>query len=159
MKTHENFAGETLLRAALYGVGILLAAFLALTLETGRAHAAGGEFSFKGYLNRMITPNSDGKNDRAILCFDNPKDFAVRGKVFDLSGRVVSEMTLELDPNLNQGATKPVIQCSTSFPGQFKAQAMVWDGRANGTPVTSGVYVWRIEAEESAVTGTVVVAR
>lgn len=158
MKTHTKFAGETLLRAALYCVGILLAAFLALTLETGRAHAAGGDFSFKGYLNRMITPNGDTANPFAILCVDNPKDFAVRGRIYDLRGHVVTEMTHVVDPS-RVDPNKAVKQCDLGFPGQFKPQALVWDGYANGTPVTSGVYVWRIEAEESAVTGTVVVAR
>ncbi|MBI5596155.1 MAG: hypothetical protein HY928_08720 [Elusimicrobia bacterium] len=140
-------------------MGILLAAFLALTLETGRAHAAGGDFSFQGYLNRIVTPNGDLKNDLAILCVDNPKDFAVRGRIFDLRGHVVTEMFLQLDPTFALGATKPVVQCRASFPGQFKPQALTWDGRANGTAVTNGVYIWRIEAEETAVTGTVVVAR
>ncbi|MBI2362490.1 MAG: hypothetical protein HYV15_03800 [Elusimicrobia bacterium] len=106
----------------------------------------------------MITPNGDTKNPQAILCVDNPKDFAVRGRIFDLRGHVVTDMTHVVDPS-RVDATKAVKQCDLGFPGQFKPQALIWDGRANGAAVTSGVYIWRIESDEAAVTGTVVVAR
>ncbi|TBR16952.1 hypothetical protein EPO15_18060 [bacterium] len=143
--------GFTLLAAA-------LAALLLATLETG-AHAAGSSFSFQGYLAKFITPNGDAKNDTAILCVDNPKDFTVRGQIFDLRGQHVADMAHVVDTT-KLDATKPVKLCNTTFGGQFKPQAVVWDGKTSGgAVVTSGVYVWRVEAEESTVTGTVLVVR
>ncbi|MBI3298549.1 MAG: hypothetical protein HYZ75_10325 [Elusimicrobia bacterium] len=143
-------------RWALLLLAAALAVLLGSSLETGRAHAAGGEFTFRGYINRFITPNADQKNDLAILCADNPKDFAVRGKIFDLRGHFVADMVHTTVGPLG-GALG---MCDILFGGQFKPQALTWDGRvAGGGVVTSGVYVYRIEAEETAVTGTVVVAR
>jgi len=154
----KNLADEAL-RWGLIVLGAALAVLLAMTLETGRAHAAGSNFSFQGYVSKFLTPNGDNLNPRAILCVDNPKDLAVRGRVFDLRGAHVADMTHIID-TLGTDVTKPVVACKAAFGTPFKMQAVVWDGRAlGGGTVSGGVYVWRIEAEETAVTGTVVVAR
>lgn len=154
----KDLADEAL-RWGFIALAAVLAALLFATLETGHAHAASSIFSFQGYLAKFVTPNGDAKNDTAILCFDNPKDFTIRGQVFDLRGHHVADMTHVVDPS-RVDATKVVKLCNTTFGGQFKPQAAVWDGKTSGgTVVTSGVYVWRVEAEETTVTGTVVVVR
>lgn len=154
----ENIA-EEMPRWLLIVLGAAVAVFLAMTIETGRAHAAGTDFSFKGYLSKFVTPNGDALNPRAILCVDNPKDLAVRGRVFDLRGHHVADMTHIVDTT-GVDPLKPIVSCKAAFGTPFKMQSVVWDGRSQGgEAVVSGVYVWRIEAEQSAVTGTVVVAR
>lgn len=154
----KNLADEAL-RWGFILLAAALAAVLGMTLETGRAHAAGGEFTFKGYISKFITPNGDTLNPLAILCVDNPKDFTVRGRVFDLRGMFVADMTHVIDTT-GVDPLKPILACKGTFGTPFKMQSVVWDGRANGGGVvTSGVYVWRIEAEETTVTGTVVVVR
>ncbi len=166
MKTNDkiqlNGAGSGPAYWLLISLGALLAALLAATLETGRLHAAGVGFAFRGALVRVITPNGDGKNDVAILCVENPKDSAVSGRIFDLRGHVVGDMAFVKDAS-QVNAALPVAQCKTAFPAQFALadiQALSWDGRApNGAVVSGGVYVYRIESEEAAVTGTVVVVR
>lgn len=154
----ENLAGEAL-RWGLILLGAALAAFLALTLETGRAHAAGTTFSLRGALNRLITPNGDAKNDLSIHCVENPKDSGLSGKIYDLRGHFVAHMVRLR--NTGGGAT--IVQCKAAFPPQSAVNimdAMTWDGRsASGAAVSGGVYVYRIEGEDTAVTGTVVVAR
>lgn len=153
----ENLA-EKALRWGLTALAAALAALLAMTLETGRAHAAGTGFILRGALNRIITPNADTKNDFSIHCVENPKDSGLSGKIYDLRGHFVANM-LRLR-NTGGGAT--IVQCKATFPPQSAVNimdAMTWDGRAGGAAVGSGVYVYRIEGEDTAVTGTVVVAR
>ena len=160
-KIRLNAANSGPLYWVLVALGALLAALLAATLETGRLHAAGVGFAFRGALVRVITPNGDGKNDVAILCVENPKDSAVSGRIFDLRGHVVGDMAL-----FNLGAPVPNSfqgNCAAQFPAQSlpaKIQALAWDARAsNGAVTVGGVYVYRIESEDAAVTGTVVVVR
>lgn len=147
------------MRWGLILLGAALAAFLALTLETGRAHAAGTTFSLRGALNRFITPNADSKNDLSIHCLENPKDSGLSGKVYDLRGHFVAHMARLR----SAGASAIVLQCKANFPPQNAVglmDAMTWDGRStSGAAVAGGVYVYRIEGEDTAVTGTVVVAR
>lgn len=159
-RIHNSFTGDFgLTQWALILLGVFLAILLAATLETGRAHAAGTTFSLRGAINRFITPNGDAKNDISIHCVENPKDSSLTGKIYDLRGHLVVEM-LRLR-STGGGAT--IAQCKLAFPPQFAVKimdAMTWDGRsAGGAAVASGVYVYRIEGEDSAVTGTVVVAR
>jgi len=140
------------LRWLLIAVGAALAAFLGATLEIPRVHAqAGAGFFFAGAKVRVITPNGDGKNDRAILCLDNPQFNAVRARVYDLRGHLVSNM--EHIPN---GAT---MGCPSPGGPAPNPEALRWDGRSNGSFVASGVYIYQVQAEGSTVTGTFVVAR
>lgn len=132
----------------------VLAAVLALTLETGSVFAqANSAFTFVEARVRVITPNGDQKNDLAILCFDNPKASGVSGEVYNLRGRKVAEMTFVANAG---GAT---LGCPVINPGLVAAEALTWDGRASGSVVRSGVYVYVIKAEDKAVTGTVLVVR
>lgn len=86
--------------------------------------------------NRVITPNGDGRNDRAVFRFDNPRDSAFTGRIFDVTGAFVSEMAPGPDPNTLQ-----------------------WDGRGNGRVVPGGVYVYQIRSEGKVFNGTLVVVR
>ncbi|MBI4347061.1 MAG: gliding motility-associated C-terminal domain-containing protein [Elusimicrobia bacterium] len=93
-------------------------------------------FDVSGTFNKAITPNGDGLNDAAVFVFDNPKDSAVRGRVFDLRGAHVSDMR-----------AGPV------------ANSLQWDGRAAGRAVSRGVYLYQIQAEGRTFNGTVLVVR
>ena len=155
----RNIADE-LPRWLLIAVGAAVAVLLAMSIETGRAHAAGTAFTLRGALNRMITPNGDAKNDVSIHCVENPKDSSLIGAIYDLRGHFVANMT-----RIRNTGVSPltIAECKAHFPVSPAfplMDAMVWDGRAaGGTAVTSGVYVYRVEGEDTAVTGTVVVAR
>ena len=94
----------------------------------------GFSFDLSTLSNRIITPNGDGLNDAAIFRFDNPRDSAFSGRIFDLSGGAVANMT-----------AGPV------------ANSLQWDGKANGRPVSGGVYVYQIQGEGKTFTGTLLV--
>ena len=153
---HGKLASAEWLRWALIGLGAAAAALLAAGIETGRAHAqtAGSGFFFSEARVRVITPNGDQRNDRAILCFDNPKSSGVRGEIFDLHGRKVSEMTFLGGPN--QGLT---VGCPPGHPPVPNSQALTWDGRSNGSLAAGGIYVYLIQSEDQARTGTILVVR
>jgi hypothetical protein len=141
----------------LIGAGVAL--MLGLTLETGRLHAQATGFSFRGALVRVLTPNGDGRNDRAILCFENPKDSAVSGTVFDVRGQEVGGMVHIQDPG---AADATVNNCRGQFPPSgalAQAEALTWDGLSAGRRVTAGVYIYQIKSEDATVTGTIVVVR
>lgn len=93
-------------------------------------------FDLSGLSNRAITPNGDGLNDAAIFTFDNPRDSAYSGKIYDLSGAFVADMT-----------NGPV------------ANSLKWDGKAGGRPVAGGAYVYQIKAEERTFNGTLLVIK
>lgn len=90
-----------------------------------------------GVSNRALTPNGDGLNDTVVFTFDNPKDSAFTGKVFDLRGRFVSEMRA----------------------GPVFGSSLLWDGKSSGTVVPRGVYMYQIQSEGKTFNGTVVVIR
>lgn len=147
------------LRPVLILVGAAVALLLVMTMETGDLHAQARGFSFKGALVRVITPNNDSKNDLAILCYENPKDSDVSGRIFDLRGHKISPMARVANPPV-----VPVINsCQAQFPPSGGAvsqpEALTWDGRAAGGVVSPGVYIYQIKAEGVSVTGTIVVVR
>lgn len=98
--------------------------------------AGGFNMDKSGLSNRLITPNGDGKNDTAGFVFDNPRDSAVTGKIFDLKGAFVADMK-----------NGPI------------GNSLEWDGKANGQAVSGGVYIYQIEAEDKVTNGTIVVIR
>ncbi|MBI4668301.1 MAG: gliding motility-associated C-terminal domain-containing protein [Elusimicrobia bacterium] len=100
--------------------------------------AMGFEFDISRVEPKIITPNGDGLNDVVIFRYSNPTDVKVTGKVFDLTGAYVADIT-------QQGPM---------------ADSRLWDGKdSNGRPVPGGVYVFQIEAEGKIFNGTIVVAR
>ncbi|MEK7383529.1 MAG: hypothetical protein AAB262_09620, partial [Elusimicrobiota bacterium] len=101
------------------------------------ARLAGAVFDLSNLSGRVITPNGDSLNDIAIFSYDpGPKNISAAGRIFDLRGAAVAEMAPGLVPN-----------------------TLTWDGRMNGRPATSGVYVYRITGDGKTFTGTIVVAR
>jgi hypothetical protein len=124
----------------------LAAAFLLLAM-LAFAYAA-GSFRFFGPLRRVISPNGDGKNDIAVFCFDNPEDSAVSGSIYSLLGAHVADMNAKVSPALS-GCTQT----------GFKVQSMTWDGKADNATVRSGVYIYKLRAEETNFTGSILVVR
>ncbi len=42
--------------------------------------------------DKIFTPNGDGWNDYLEIQYDNPYDALVKGKIYDLKGRLVAKM-------------------------------------------------------------------
>lgn len=103
----------------------------------GLTRDAAFSFDISGISNKAITPNGDGLNDTVVFVFDNPRDSAFSGKVYDTRGGFVADMR-----------TGPVAGAS-----------LLWDGKAGGGAVPQGVYLYKITAEGRTFTGTVVVVR
>ncbi len=104
-----------------------------------------GGFAFdpSGLSNKFITPNGDGKNDNAVFNFANPQFSSVSGKIFDLQGRYIADMSA------------PSGGCAGG-PGQ----CLMWDGRgSNGTIVSGGVYVYQLSGGGTHYNGTIVVIK
>ncbi len=96
----------------------------------------GATFDISGLSNKIITPNGDGLNDSAVFTFDNPKDSAFSGKIYDIEGGFVADM----------------------FNGPVE-NSLEWDGKRNGKRVHGGVYVYQIRAENKVFNGTLLVIR
>lgn len=127
----------------------LASAIMALALMVVGVFAQSQSLRFFGPVSRIVTPNSDSRNDLAIFCFDNPSDSEVTGKIYSLIGSEVAPMG-------------PRIPALTGCPaGVFSnsAQSLTWDGRSNGTAVHSGVYIYRITSEQRVFSGTLIVVR
>lgn len=86
---------------------------------------------------RIITPNGDGWNDKAIFQFDNPEGLPLSGKVFDITGSFVSNLVAGPNPD----------------------SSLAWDGKVGGAPVPGGIYVYQVDVGGTPETGTIVVAR
>jgi len=128
------------------------AALTALALLAVGVLAQTAGFRWFGPLSRLITPNGDGKNDVAFFCFDNPADSDVSGKVYSLLGSEVAAF----GPRQQVFAGAPACPAgATAAPVQY----LTWDGRSNGSLVRSGVYVYRISAEQKVYSGTLIVVR
>jgi len=94
-------------------------------------------FDLSGISNKAITPNGDGLNDTVVFTFQNPQDSAVGGKIFDMKGAFVADMS----------------------PASAVTSGLQWDGKSSGRVVPRGVYIYEIKAEGKTFTGTVVVIR
>jgi len=113
------------------------------------AQTAGG-FRFDGPLSRVVTPNGDGANDVAVICFDNPSDSDVSGRVYTLLGSEVAQFQA---PKSAAGTG-----CPAGNPSLPREQHLDWDPRAQGS-VRGGVYVYQIKAEGQTYSGTLLVVR
>jgi len=134
---------------AVVGAGALIAMLLAVA-----AFAQSASFRFFGPISRIITPNGDGRNDVAFFCFDNPAGSGVTGNVFTLLGSAVAAMGPET-ANASGSA------CPAGTPGPLGSlgENLTWDGRSNGSIVHSGIYVYRVTAEQKSYTGTLIVVK
>lgn len=130
-------------------VGAALAAVVLLAVGVF-AQSAG--FRWFGPLSRVLTPNGDGRNDVAYFCFDNPADSDASGKIYSLLGAEVAT----LSPRGNSSAA-----CApqSGFPNTVQSQFVTWDGRSNGSVVRSGIYIYRLAAEQKVYSGTLIVVR
>ncbi|OGS51589.1 MAG: hypothetical protein A3J79_02120 [Elusimicrobia bacterium RIFOXYB2_FULL_62_6] len=97
---------------------------------------SGVSFDISNLNHKAITPNGDGLNDTSVFTFDNPRDSAFSGKIYDLSGAFVADMT----------------------PGPV-SNSLQWNGRAGGRAVASGVYAYQIKAENKVFNGTLMVIK
>ena len=105
----------------------------AAPLQCPQQHAPLG-FSIREISNRVLTPNGDKKNDKVVFKFDNDADLEFSGKIFDLRGALVAYMSQGTD-------------------------SLQWDGKRNGRVVPSGIYIYRIWAQDKVFTGTLIVLR
>jgi hypothetical protein len=142
---------KTMEKWTVVGAGVLIAALLAVA-----AFAQSASFRFFGPLSRVITPNGDSSknNGTAFFCFDNPAGSGVTGNIFTLLGSAVATLG-PVNQNLYPGFGSA---CPQGALGN-SSQSLTWDGRSNGSVVRSGVYVYRITAEEKSYTGTLIVVR
>jgi len=96
-----------------------------------------GAFAVTNISDRVITPNGDGLNDLLIITYiPGPDTAVVSGKIYDLKGGYVADMSASLG-----------------------AGTLNWDGKMNGRVVAGGVYAYEIKGGGKKFTGTVVVAR
>ncbi len=115
------------------------------------SHAQSDLVKFYGPIARVITPNGDTINDRAVFCFENPQDSELTGKIYTVLGTEVASTTPKADRTATAGA---------GCPGSIiRAQFSTWDGTAGGVRVRSGLYVYRFTAEQQVFSGTVFVFR
>lgn len=138
----------------------MLAAAGAALCAAATLLAQAGGFQFHGPLSRVLTPNGDQKNDIAILCFDNPQDLEVSARVYTLLGARVADMSGKISKATAPpvpGAIGPVACPGGALPNS--PQYVFWDGRAEGSTVKSGVYVYHVKAEGLTFSGTLLVVR
>ena len=87
---------------------------------------------------RIFTPNGDGANDKVTFYLDNPEYAPVSGRIYDLPGGRVANLSLGTDG----------------------VSSLQWDGKDDGgRTVSGGVYIYQLDFGGKLVTGTVVVAR
>ncbi|MDE2489215.1 MAG: gliding motility-associated C-terminal domain-containing protein [Elusimicrobia bacterium] len=135
---------KTTEKAVILAAGLLILALLAVA-----AFAQSDAFSFLGPVSRVITPNGDGRNDYAFVRFCNPAGSGVTGKIYSLFGSEVASMS-DIQTGLNA--------CQDNNTTGW-SQYLTWDGRSNGSVVPSGIYIYRITAEQRVYTGTLIVVR
>lgn len=115
---------------------LLLSVFFTLPLGSwGLSLPAGG------VIPRIFSPNNDGFNDVVYFALDNPTLDGVSGKILDLSGGTVADLS-------PAGPLGPTLD------------SLVWDGRdRSGAVVPAGVYIYLIEGGRQVLSGVVTVAR
>ena len=102
------------------------------------------EFTFYGVLPKIVTPNNDGQNDKALFRFANPKGSLVSVKIYDVKGALVRKLE----------------DTARSSDDQSGAGFISWDATdTDNQLVAPGVYLYQLEGEGKTVNGTVVVAR
>ena len=104
-------------------------------------------FSFNGVSNRFITPNGDGKNENVAFNFTNPAFSSGSVKIYDLRGHLLT--TISVNGGVNGGSV-PCVASDT---------CVVWDARARGSIVSTGVYIYVLAVESVVASGALVVIR
>lgn len=127
----------------------VLCLLAALALAPAAAFCSASALGRSAALNRLVTPNSDGRNDTFIFRCYNPRDAAVDAKIYDLAGREVAQMRLRQRSN----GTPPVLDNAS---GEF--YDLEWDPN-RGVKSPGGVYVYQVRLEDKVYKGTVVIIR
>ena len=90
--------------------------------------------------DKIFTPNGDGWNDYLEIQYYNPYDALVKGKIYDIKGRLVANMEKDEDK-----------------------WRLIWDGNdLNDNPVTGGLYIYQIEVsgpENKVIKGTIILVK
>lgn len=110
----------------------------ALALSPAAAFCAAAALGQSVALNKLITPNGDGRNDTFIFRCHNPRDSAVEAKIFDLSGRETAPMRL---------------RGTSGFFYDFE-----WNPNSGGHN-PGGIYVYQVRVETKVYKGSIVVIR
>ena len=118
---------------------LLLASAALLLAPAAPLHSTSG-LGRSMAMNKLVTPNGDGKNDAFVFRCYNPGDAAVDAKIYDLAGREVAVMSL-LPGN------------HSDFFYNFS-----WDPNSGGHK-PGGVYIYQVRIKTSVYKGTVVVIR
>jgi len=107
-----------------------------------RIAAPATDFTFYGVMPRIITPNNDGQNDRALFRYANPKARNISIEIFDLRGALVKDIG------------------ETNATSDAQGEYIYWDAKDNsGNIVPVGVYIYQLKGAGKVVNGTIVVAR
>ena len=92
--------------------------------------------------DKIFTPNSDTWNDYFEIKYYNPYDALVKGKIYDIKGRLVANMKKE-----ENGVTL----------------RLIWDGNdINNNSVPGGLYIYQVEVsgpENKVIKGTIILVR
>lgn len=92
--------------------------------------------------DKIFTPNGDGWNDYLEIQYDNPYDALVKGKIYDLKGRLVADMKKDEREGIDR---------------------LIWDGNGlNDNPVTGGLYIYQVEvsgSENKVIKGIIILVR
>ncbi len=120
----------------------------ALALLPAAAFCAASALGRSSAVNRLVTPNGDKKNDTFVFRCHNPRDSSVDGRVYDLSGREISSMTLKQRYSEATASASPT--------GEF--YDLEWNPNAGGHK-PGGVYIYQVRLESKVFKGTLVVIR
>ncbi len=117
----------------------VLAGFALLGLGRGFAATELTLDPHTGVIPRVISPNSDQRNDVVFFALENPRLSDVSGKIFDASGAEVADLVPSVVPTVD---------------------SLIWDGRdRGGNVVPAGLYFFEITGEGKVISGAVAVAR
>lgn len=92
--------------------------------------------------DKVFTPNGDGWNDYLEIQYDNPYDALVKGKIYDIKGRLVADM----EKDEKNGTPR-----------------LIWDGNnINNDSVPGGLYIYQVEVsgpENKVIKGIIILVR
>ncbi len=92
--------------------------------------------------DKVFTPNGDGWNDYLEIQYDNPYDALVKGRIYDIKGRLVADM----EKDEKNGTPR-----------------LIWDGNnINNDSVPGGLYIYQVEVsgpENKVIKGIIILVR
>ena len=130
---------------------LTLALTAALALSPAAVFCASSALGGSIAVNKLVTPNGDRMNDTFVFRCYNPRDYAVDGKIYDLSGREVATMRLKQRSN----GTGLSIAVDNNAGIYYDLE---WNPNSGGHS-PGGVYVYQVRMETKVYKGTIVVIR